>query len=89
MLREGVLVYNGGLDELKETFARVMLSFEFPFAQKINWPHLIKQKNNGNQTLLTFERWQPEMELQLAQEFSAQVRVEHLGLEDIFLEWNQ
>jgi ABC-2 type transport system ATP-binding protein len=89
MLREGVLAYQGGMDELKESFARVTLVANQPFAQKINWPHLIKQKNNGNQTLLTFERWLPEMEQQLAQEFSAQVQVEFLGLEDIFLELNQ
>ncbi|HSC66514.1 MAG TPA: ABC transporter ATP-binding protein [Cellvibrio sp.] len=89
MLREGVLAYQGGLDELKESFARVTLVANQPFTQKINWPHLIKQKNNGNQTQLTFERWLPEMEQQLAQEFAAQVHVEFLGLEDIFLELNQ
>lgn len=89
MLRDGVLAYQGGLDELKESFARVTLIANQPITQKINWPHLIKQKNNGNQTQLTFERWLPEMEQQLAQEFSAQVQVEFLGLEDIFLEWNQ
>jgi ABC-2 type transport system ATP-binding protein len=89
MLRDGVFVYQGELDELKESFARVTLIANQPITQKINWPHLIKQKNNGNQTQLTFERWLPEMEQQLAQEFSAQVHVEFLGLEDIFLELNQ
>ena len=69
--------------------ARVTLIANQAITQKINWPHLIKQKNNGNQTQLTFERWLPEMEQQLAQEFSAQVQVEFLGLEDIFLELNQ
>src|SRR6187551_179700 len=54
MLRDGVLAYQGGMDELKESFARVTLIANQPFTQKINWPHLIKQKNNGNQTLLTF-----------------------------------
>lgn len=88
MLRDGVLVYQGGLDELKESFVRVTLTFDHPFSQKITWPHLIKQKNSGHQTQLTIEQWQPEMEYQLAQEFSAQVRVELLGLEDIFLELN-
>ncbi len=89
MLRDGELAYQGGLDELKESFVRVTLSFSQPFNQKINWANLVKQKNSGNQTLLTFSHWQPEMEQQLAQEFSAQVQVEYLGLEDIFLELNQ
>lgn len=89
MLRDGVLAYQGGLDELKETFVRVTLSFSQPFSQKINWANLVKQKNSGNQIQLTFSHLQPEMEQQLAQEFSAQVHVEYLGLEDIFLESNQ
>jgi ABC-2 type transport system ATP-binding protein len=89
MLRDGVFAYQGGLDELKESFARVTLIANQPITQKINWPHLIKQKNNGNQTQLTFQCWLPEMEQQLAQKFSAQVNVEFLGLEDIFLELNQ
>lgn len=89
MLRDGELAYQGGLDELKETFVRITLSFSQPFNQKIIWANLVKQKNSGNQTLLTFSHWQPEMEQQLAQEFSAQVQVEYLGLEDIFLELNQ
>lgn len=88
MLRDGDLVYQGGLDELKESFVRVTLTFDHPFTQKISWPDVIKQKNSGNQTQLTIERWQPHMEQQLAQEFSAQVSVEFLGLEDIFLEMN-
>lgn len=89
MLREGVLCYRGGLDELKESFVRVTLASHQPFTQKVKWPNVIKQKNNGNQVLLTLEHWQPEMKALLAQEFSAEVNIEYLGLEDIFLELNQ
>ncbi len=89
ILRDGVFAYQGGLDELKESFARVTLVFETPFNQKIDLPHLVKQKSNGNQTVLTFLNWQPEMREIFAQEFSAKVHVEYLGLEDIFLELNQ
>ncbi len=89
ILREGVLAYQGGLDELKETFVRVTLTTEKPLSEKIQWPNLLKQKSNGLQTQLTFEHWLPDMEEKLAQAFSAQVRVEYLSLEDIFLELNQ
>ncbi len=88
MLRDGVLVYQGGLDELKESVVRVTLMSDHPFTQKITWPNLIKQKNSGNQAQLVLEHWLPDMERQLAQDFSAQVRVEYLSLEDIFLELN-
>lgn len=89
ILREGVLAYQGGLDELKESFVRVTLSASQPFTQSINWPNLIRQKNNGNQAQLTFIHWQPAMEQQLANEFSARSQVDYLSLEDIFLELNQ
>lgn len=88
MLRDGDLAYQGGLDELKESFVRVTLAFDHPVTHKISWPHLIKQKNSGNQTRLIIEHWEPEMEQRIAQDFSAQVQVEYLGLEDIFLEMN-
>lgn len=89
MLRDGSLAYQGGLDELKESFVRVTLSFSQPVSLKINWPNLIRQKNSGHQTQLTFDHWKEEMVQQLEQEFDAQVQVEYLGLEDIFLELNQ
>ena len=88
MLRDGDFVYQGGLDELKESFVRVTLTFDHPVAHNISWPQVIKQKSSGNQIQLTIEDWQPVMEQQLAQEFSAQVQVEFLSLEDIFLEMN-
>ncbi len=88
MLRDGDLVYQGGLDELKESFVRVTLTFDHPVAHNISWPQVIKQKSSGNQIQLTIEDWQPVMEQQLTQEFSAQVQVEFLSLEDIFLEMN-
>lgn len=88
MLRDGVLVYQGGLDELKESVVRVTLMSDHPFHQQISWPYLVKQKNSTHQTQLILEHWQPDMEQQLAREFSAQVRVEYLSLEDIFLEMN-
>lgn len=88
MLRDGELVYQGGLDELKESVVRVTLMSDHPFPQKISRPFVIKQKHSGHQCQLIIGHWQPEMQQQLAQEFSAQVRVEYLSLEDIFLEMN-
>lgn len=88
MLRDGVLVYQGELDGLKETLVRVRLTSNEPLPEKIRWPYLLKQKNQGLQTQLTIQRWLPDMEQQLASEFNADVTVEYLSLEDIFLEMN-
>lgn len=89
ILRNGLLVCQGELDELKETLVRVRLTAKEPLPEKIRWPYLLKQINQGQQTQLTIQRWQPEMEQQLAREFNADVMVEYLSLEDIFLELAQ
>lgn len=88
MLRDGSFDYQGELDALKESVARVILISSQPFPASINLPHLINQKIYGNRAELTFTAWESGREQQLAQQFSAQVQVEFLGLEDIFLEMN-
>lgn len=86
ILRDGLLVCQSEMDELKETFVRVKLTSTESPPEKICWPYLLKQKNQGQQTQLTIQHWQPEMEQQLAHEFNAEVEVEYLSLEEIFLE---
>lgn len=88
MLRDGSLSYQGELDALKESVARVTLVAEAAFPDSINLPNLLNQKIHGNHAQLTFQAWEPERAQHLAQQFAAQVKVEYLGLEDIFLEMN-
>ncbi|WP_049631823.1 ABC transporter ATP-binding protein [Cellvibrio sp. pealriver] len=88
MLRDGSFSYQGELDALKESVARVSLVADAPFPESVNLPHLLTQKIHGNRAQLTFKAWEPERAERLAQQFSAQVEVEYLGLEDIFLEMN-
>lgn len=86
ILRDGLLVCQSELDGLKETLVRVKLTSNEPLPEKIRWPYLLKQKHQGQQTQLTIQHWQSDMEQQLAREFNADVTVEYLSLEDIFLE---
>jgi ABC-2 type transport system ATP-binding protein len=76
------------LDTLKESVARVTLVAESPFPDSIELPDLLSQKIHGNHARFTFKAWEPERAQRIAQQFSAQVQVEYLGLEDIFLEMN-
>ncbi|MDF3012811.1 MAG: transporter ATP-binding protein [Cellvibrio sp.] len=88
MLRDGSFDYQGELDILKESIARVTLVADQPFPSTINLPHVLNQKIQGNRAVFTFSAWETGREQQLAQQFSARVQVESLGLEDIFLEMN-
>jgi ABC-2 type transport system ATP-binding protein len=88
MLREGSFSYQGDLDALKESVARVTLVASHSLPSHLDLPTLLKQKIQGNHAQLTFTDWNKATADQLKQQFSAQVQVEHLGLEEIFLEMN-
>jgi ABC-2 type transport system ATP-binding protein len=88
MLREGVLAYQGGLDELKESVARVTLIAAEKLPQTLDLPDLINQTIQGNRAQLTFINWSVEREPLLVRQFAARVEVQYLSLEDIFLEMN-
>lgn len=86
MLRDGALTYQGELDALKESIARITVIAAEPLV--ISLPNSISQRVNGNKAVITLTSWREEMQQEIAQRFSAQVSVEHLSLEDIFLEMN-
>lgn len=88
MLREGVLAYQGGLDELKESVARVTVNTTEKLPDTLDFPDLIHKKMHGNTTQLTFMNWSDEREQLLASQLCSHIDVQHLGLEDIFLEMN-
>lgn len=86
MMRDGALTYQGELDALKESIARITITAAEPVA--ISLPNSISQRLYGNKTVITLASWREDMQQEIAQRFCAQVSVEHLGLEDIFLEMN-
>lgn len=88
MLRQGVLAYQGDLDTLKESVARVTCRINHPVPQTVSMPSLINQRIQGQTVILTFTQWTPELEKTLQQQYSSNIQVEFLSLEDIFLEMN-
>lgn len=87
MMRDGRLIYQGELDDLKESFASVTLTGCEPIGE-IKLPGLINLKVQGNSAHLTVTSWSDEKKAQLQQQFSGHIEVQHPGLEDIFLEMN-
>jgi ABC-2 type transport system ATP-binding protein len=88
MMQNGELSYQGSLDDLKESIARITITGEEKLPEHINLPDTIKQRVQGKQAQLTLKNWHPELQQQIARKFNARVDVEHLSLEDIFLELN-
>ncbi len=88
MLRDGVLDYQGDLDQLKESIVRLTI----PRAHYINetislLPDIIKKREDSQHVQLTVKNWSPELET-LFQSKVTDLTIEHLNLEDIFLEIN-
>jgi ABC-2 type transport system ATP-binding protein len=88
MLQNGHLGYQGGLDELKESIARVTISAESELPASLSLEGIVSQRVHGRQANATLKNWKPEMQQQIAHQFNARVLVEYLSLEDIFLELN-
>ncbi|MES2822599.1 MAG: ABC transporter ATP-binding protein [Pseudomonadota bacterium] len=88
MLQNGELSYQGGLDELKESIARITLHAEENLPADLQLPNTIKQRIQVKQAVVTVKNWQPELLENIEQQFNARAQVEFLSLEDIFLELN-
>lgn len=88
MLQNGELTYQGGLDELKESIARLTINAQENLPAKLDLPNTVKQRVQGKQAWVTLKKWSPEQQEQIAQQLNANVHVEYLSLEDIFLELN-
>jgi len=88
MLRDGILAYQGDLDELKESVARITIRANKPLPGSFNLPNIIRQRVQGNQAVVAFSQWTNEMGSQIENVYQAEIQVEYLSLEDIFLEMN-
>jgi len=88
MLQNGELSYQGGLDELKESIARITINAAENLPANLGLNDVIKQRVQGQQAWVTLKNWAPEQQDIIARKFNANVQVEYLSLEDIFLEMN-
>lgn len=88
MLQNGELSYQGGLDDLKESIARLTISAQEDLPTNLGLHYVVKQRIQGKQAWVTLKNWAPEKQEEIVQKFNAEVQVEYLSLEDIFLELN-
>ena len=86
IVRDGRLAWAGDLDALKESVVRVTLLARDELPAHLGIEGAVSQRRDGRRAQLVLTGWRDERQLELADRWGAQVTVERLGLEEIFLE---
>ncbi len=88
LLKGGTLTWDGGLDELKESVVRVRVVAEEPL-QRPQLEGLLAWGSAERGGWLVCRDWDVLKAQVLAEQVGAELEVDYLGLEDIFLYFNQ
>lgn len=86
LLKHKTLFWQGELDTLKESIVRLHIVAETTLPQPLNLSNTLREVHQGKTAIVTVQRWHAAELNALQQQLQAQIRVEHLNLEDIFLE---
>jgi ABC-2 type transport system ATP-binding protein len=86
VLRNGSTLYDGPLDTLKDSIKRIHLSAAAPLSEPLIAPGLLRVERAGNDATVSVRNFSPALVDDLARRYGAEVSVEDLNLEEIFLE---
>lgn len=88
MLHDGILDYQGDLDQLKESLVRITIPREFYVEECISLlPDILKKREDNLHIQLTLKNFSNELENNIRSRVPG-MQIEYLNLEDIFLEMN-
>lgn len=88
LLRDGELVLNAAIDDIKERTVRVHLPASFDYESLLAGMHTINVRETSLNTVLTLSGWSDEIEKHWQDGAATEIVIETLSLEDIFLEMN-
>ncbi len=86
ILKEGHLNWQGDLDTLKESIVRLHLHSSASLPDKVQIPGLLSWRRLDSGALAIVRDWTEPAQQALQQQLDCTVRIEPLGLEEIFLE---
>lgn len=88
-LKDGKIQYQGGVDELKERVVRLHVLSPESITCDIAIPNVLSKKVVNNRATFTVNNFDSSLLPEWEKRFNANIQVESLNLEDIFLELNQ
>ena len=86
IIREGAIAWQGDLDALKESVVRLKLHSHRPLPPSLAIDGVLSQRIDGARADIVVGDWSESRHRELARQLNADVTVEALSLEDIFLE---
>jgi ABC-2 type transport system ATP-binding protein len=86
ILKDGRLAWAGDLDALKESVVRLHIRARRALPGDLRVPHALTTRIDGPRATIAATHWTSERRTALAAQLDADLEVESLGLEDIFLE---
>jgi ABC-2 type transport system ATP-binding protein len=89
ILKEGKIVYHGELGELKDSVKRLHFSAAAPLPRNFAVPGALSAGIDGSHAMVATRDVSPEVISALCNQWKADVQIEDLSLEEIFLEMHQ
>jgi ABC-2 type transport system ATP-binding protein len=89
ILKEGKIVYHGELGELKDSVKRLHFSAAAPLPGNFVVPGALSARIDGSHAMVATRDVTPKVISALCNQWKADVQIEDLSLEDIFLEMHQ
>jgi ABC-2 type transport system ATP-binding protein len=86
ILKDQRMYWQGDFDSLKESIVRLHVRAKRALPESLPIPNVLNLSRNGTTATAIVKEWQPGIEETLSAQLDAELEVEHLGLEDIFLE---
>jgi ABC-2 type transport system ATP-binding protein len=86
IIKDGRLYWHGDVDALKENVVRLHVRAKKPLPLDVPVPHRLAYRVEGNRATIAVAQWSSAQRDALAEELDADVDVEPLGLEEIFIE---
>jgi ABC-2 type transport system ATP-binding protein len=86
IVKEGTVVWQGALDTLKESVVRLNIRGRHTLPSHLGIQDALSVRNDGVRATAVVSRWDAAVEAELSRRLDAEITVENLGLEDIFVE---
>src|SRR5512145_1814168 len=86
ILKDQRMYWQGDFDSLKDSIVRLHARATRPLPDSLPIPNALRVKRNGTTATAIVQGWRAETQDGLARELDAEIEIEQLTLEDIFLE---